>query len=283
MTFDLQPFPPIGARVAPGSLDVTLAGVPAGYVAAVIMGTTIGDSDIGSESLSGPGTVNFTVPSGVTAVYMSVCLDYGEGGDLSTYQWVYGVGTCNTGIAATVQDALVGYIEEKFRRSMLATFEDNLCVPDRGDHGFDQICPITVGGIAFNPASDDDCAPFTAAQVQTLHTGTGYLILDLRPFGDPEVQSPGCAPRLMQRFVLDIQSRTPKDGPYLPNAMHAAMASILRYLYLPINDGRLEYISNTDPPTEFAEDLGDDGKWQWYGQSVTFEVHYIGNQAGAPA
>ncbi len=173
------------------------------------------------------------------------------------------------GIAEVEFQELVDHVLDNWKRTALANFDQGVTVADPG-HGRDEISPVTVVGIPFNPDQAEDASPFTPQELRdhqvagTARAGCGFIVLELRPIGRPTVLVPGPAPEMREDVLLEVTIITPgRNGPALANSYAGALSMIFRYVYLTPAGGGGRSIQNTEPPNERPSPQGDDGTWRY--------------------
>ena len=179
---------------------------------------------------------------------------------------------------------IVSYVVNNWKRSQLATFTQAVAVPDPG-FGQDVVSPIAIVGMPFDANDTNDVAPFTVTQLRdhkvagSIKKGVGYIALELAPYRDPVVLSPGDPPEMMEEEILRVTIAVPSGrGPRQANDYAGALASILRFKYLEPSEtpADFRYIENQDPPPERPEWKVDEGEFDFYLWSVVLQRFYAG-------
>lgn len=168
-------------------------------------------------------------------------------------------------IATSEFDAEVQYLLDGWKRTALASFAQGVTIPDPG-HGHDEISPVSVIGIPFDPDTAGDVTPFSPQDLRDIddQDGTGFLAVELKPRGRPVVMSPGLIPEMREDHDVDILIVTPgRRGPALSMAYAGALAMLFRFASISSSSPAINIIRNLEPPPERPIPDGDDGDWRY--------------------
>lgn len=275
---DLGLTPAGGSRLTPSSSQpVTFADLPVGYSVHVLVGSTLGDSDVHGETVVTPAGITLAVPA-TGPLYGSAFVTLG--GSTWSYVWSWGVGA-GSRAQAQVEHEVYAYLASHWKRSELSAYAEGIAIPDPG-HGNDEISPVTYNGWPFDVNKAAHVAPFTTDQVANQANGTGYLRAEVRPLRAPEVVSPdGDSPVLREEVALEVTVITPADvGVDLANLYWGAVAMLFRGVTFKPSESGITTIRNIEPPPERPRFAGTDGTWQHYVGGIILRRTYRGKLAG---